>query len=215
LCRTITLCYNGGSSGGLQFLSGLPGDGKGDAVSRVWGRVVGRYGGAGAAISMVCLLPAFAPSLLHADPVAEAVGKVSVEQYKACEVALENMGLGLYGGPLYNQGYRNRDGWADGGTRGNQEARLYLTDQFRSLGLAVSTQGIYRNVVAQWPGTMTPEEIYIVCAHYDTTSGGERPGGDDNASGTAGVLEAARVLTQYHFRSTLRFIAFNAEEDWM
>jgi hypothetical protein len=150
-----------------------------------------------------------------ADPVREAVEKVSVKQYQAYEVSLENMGLGLYGGPTYNQHYRSRDGWAGGGTLGNQEARLYLTDQFTLLGLTVFTQGVYRNVVAEWPGLQTPQQIYIVCAHYDTTSGGERPGGDDNASGTAGILEAARVLTQYQFQSTLRFIAFNAEEDWM
>ena len=164
---------------------------------------------------MASVILALTPSSVRADAVSEAVGKVSVEQYKAYEVALENMGLGLYGGPLYNQRQRNRDGWANGGTLGNQEGRLYLTDQFSLLGLAVWTQGVYQNVVAEWPGVVTPQEIYIVCAHYDTTSGGERPGGDDNASGTAGVLEAARVLTQYHFRSTLRFIAFNAEEDWM
>ncbi len=166
-------------------------------------------------MAMASLILALAPSLVCADVVSEAVDKVSVKQYKAHEIALENMGLGLYGGPLYNQRRRDRDGWANGGTLGNQEARLYLTDQFALLGVPVSTQGVYQNVVAEWPGTVTPQEIYIVCAHYDTTSGGERPGGDDNASGTAGVLEAARVLTQYHFRSTLRFIAFNAEEEWM
>jgi hypothetical protein len=160
------------------------------------------------------LIPALVAPPVHADAIQEAVNQVSVERYRACEVDLENMGLGLYGGPLYNQGVRNRDGWAGNGTLGNQEARLYLTDQFSAMGLTVSIEGIYRNVVAEWPGTQTPQEIYIVCAHYDTT-GGERPGGDDNASGTAGVLEAARVLTQHQFRSTLRFIAFNAEEEWM
>jgi Zn-dependent M28 family amino/carboxypeptidase len=145
----------------------------------------------------------------------DAADKVSVGQYRAYEVNLENMGLGLYGGPAYNQGYRNRDGWANGGTLGNGEARLYLTDQLTTMGLIVSVPGVYKNVVAEWPGRETPQEIYIVCAHYDTTSIGERPGGDDNASGTAGMLEAARVLTQYQFKSTLRFVAFNAEEDWM
>jgi len=164
---------------------------------------------------LTCAILAVVVPVAGADPALDAVNKVSVEQYQAYEVALENMGLGHYGGPLYNQQVRNRDGWANGGTLGNQEARLYLTDHFVALGLAVSVQGVYKNVVAEWPGTETPQAIYIVCAHYDSTSGGERPGGDDNASGTAGVLEAARVLTQYHFRSTLRFIAFNAEEEWM
>jgi Zn-dependent M28 family amino/carboxypeptidase len=148
-----------------------------------------------------------------ADRVHEIVDKISKDKYRTCEVVMENMGLGLYGGRAYNQYYRCRGGWANGGTLGNQEARLYLTDQFSVMGLTVSTQGIYRNVVAEWPGTETPGKIYIVCAHYDTTSGGERPGGNDNASGTAGVLEAAKVLTQYRFRCTLRFLAFNSEEN--
>ncbi len=164
---------------------------------------------------IACLVCALVAPPVRGDAIQDVVNKVSVEQYRTYEVDLENMGLGLYGGPFYDQGVRNRDGWAGNGTLGNQEARLYLTDKLSALGLAVSIQGIYKNVVAEWRGTEKPQEVYIVCAHYDTTSGGERPGGDDNASGTAGVLEAARVLTQYQFRSTLRFIGFNAEEEWM
>jgi Zn-dependent M28 family amino/carboxypeptidase len=67
-------------------------------------------------------------------------------------------------------------------------------------------------VVGEQTGTTTPEKIYIIGGHYDHLED-DRPGGDDNASGTAGVLEAARVLSQYQFESTIRFIAFNAEED--
>ncbi len=153
--------------------------------------------------------------LVCADIILDAVNKVSLEQYRTYQVDIENMGLGFYGGQAYNQGLRNRNGWADGGTLGNQETRLYLVDHLSSMGLDVSIQGSYANVVAELPGIQTPGDIYIVCGHYDTTSNDERPGGDDNASGTAGVLEVARVLTQYNFNSTLRFIGFNAEEDWM
>jgi Zn-dependent M28 family amino/carboxypeptidase len=115
-------------------------------------------------------------------------------------------------------GYRNRDGWEGPGSLGNQEARLYLQDAFTAIGLSVSVQGGYLNVIGELTGTTTPENIYIVGAHYDHVGGDgpdddDRPGGDDNASGTAGVLEAARVLSQYHFESTIRFIFFNAEED--
>jgi Zn-dependent M28 family amino/carboxypeptidase len=115
-------------------------------------------------------------------------------------------------GAEYDMGYRNRDGWEGPGSLGNQEARLYLQEVFASMGLSVSVQGSYMNVVGELAGTSTPENIYIVGAHYDHLEG-DRPGGDDNASGTAGVLEAARVLSQYRFESTIRFIGFNAEED--
>jgi len=164
---------------------------------------------------VACLSCAVATSFARAEAVLELVNEVSLEQYEAYQVSVENMGLGLYGGPAYDQGYRNRDGWRDGGTLGNQETILYLFDQFSAMGLDVFIQGRYSNVVAELPGIDTPEYIFIVCGHFDTTSNGERPGGDDNASGTAGVLEAARVLSQYSFNSTLRFIGFNAEEDWM
>ena len=80
------------------------------------------------------------------------------------------------------------------------------------MGLDVSIQGTYLNVVGELAGTKTPENIYIIGGHYDHLSG-DNPGGDDNASGTAGVLEAARILSQHEFESTIRFIGFNAEED--
>jgi len=149
------------------------------------------------------------------DVVLDMVNHVSVDQYRVYQVDIQNMGLGLYGGSAYDQHQRNRDGWRGSGTLGNQEACLYLTDQFVAMGLTTTVQGNYRNVVAELKGVRTPRNIYIVGGHYDTTSNGEFPGGDDNASGTAGVVEAARVLSRYRFDATLRFIGFNAEEDWM
>ena len=127
------------------------------------------------------------------------------------------MGLGLYGGGSYNLGYRNRDGWAGLGSLGNQEARLYIEDMFMAMGLehyasGSYIQGSYLNVIGKLTGTTTPENVYIIGGHYDHI-GGDRPGGDDNASGTAGVLEAARVMSQYNFESTILFMCFNAEED--
>ncbi len=74
------------------------------------------------------------------------------------------------------------------------------------------------NVIAELRGTQHPENIYVVCAHYDTYHELDQlhaPGCDDNASGTAAVMMAARVLSQYQFGSTLRFIAFSGEEQWM
>jgi Zn-dependent M28 family amino/carboxypeptidase len=68
-------------------------------------------------------------------------------------------------------------------------------------------------VIGELTGTVTPDTVYIIGAHYDTTTSDDRPGGDDNASGTAGVLEAARVMSQYQFESTILFMCFNAEED--
>ena len=72
-----------------------------------------------------------------------------------------------------------------------------------------------RNVVAEKTGETYPDDIYIICGHYDSTSPHPliaAPGADDNASGTAAVLEAARVAAAFPFDFTIRFVAFSAEE---
>ena len=166
---------------------------------------------------------------IHANPgdpaVQAVVYHVSREQYQSHHLTVENMGLGLYGGKEFDMGFRNRDyyisddytseegpTYEDGPTPGNREACLYLQDMYEAMGLSVSVQGKYKNVIGEMTGTTTPENIYIIGAHYDHIEG-DMPGGDDNASGTAGVLEAARVLSQFQFESTIRFMNFNAEED--
>ena len=77
------------------------------------------------------------------------------------------------------------------------------------------------NVVATLPGSDPAAGYYIICAHYDATavrsSGWDwrrdpAPGADDNASGTALVLESARVLAGQTFPWTIKFIAFSGEE---
>ena len=65
------------------------------------------------------------------------------------------------------------------------------------------------NVVATQAGTTYPDAQYIVGAHYDSA---ENPGADDDASGVAGLLEIARVLSQYETDFTVKYIAFDFEE---
>ena len=74
------------------------------------------------------------------------------------------------------------------------------------------------NVVAiQW-GIEFPDEYIVISSHYDAAIqpvGQLYPGADDNASGTAGVLEIARILSQHSFKRTIIYVPFNAEEYWM
>lgn len=101
----------------------------------------------------------------------------------------------------------------------------YIFNAFSGLGLddvrfePFTFSGSYssRNVVAEKTGETYPDDIVIICAHYDSTSPSAwrqtlAPGADDNASGAAAVLEAARVLASYPLDFTVRFIAFSAEE---
>lgn len=65
------------------------------------------------------------------------------------------------------------------------------------------------NVVATQTGTVYPEAQYIIGAHYDSV---DNPGADDDASGVAGLLEIARVVSQYETEYTVKLIAFDMEE---
>lgn len=74
-----------------------------------------------------------------------------------------------------------------------------------------------RNVLALLPGTDSKlaKEVIVVSAHYDHLGvylGDIYNGADDNASGTAAILEIARVLKSQGTRRSILFIAFDAEE---
>jgi hypothetical protein len=75
-----------------------------------------------------------------------------------------------------------------------------------------------KNVVATLPGTLMPERVLVYGGHHDSYSSGNpsvfAPGADDNASGTAAVLEMARVMKLKNFNPecTIKFITFAAEE---
>ena len=75
------------------------------------------------------------------------------------------------------------------------------------------------NILAvQW-GTKTPNEYVICGAHYDSWNPDgtdpdtiRSPGADDNASGVAGILETARLLSNYTFDRTIIYANWCAEE---
>lgn len=89
------------------------------------------------------------------------------------------------------------------------------------------------NVVAVLPGTENQEQRIVISGHYDTVAfvrppgsappgpgetlpprdpNADAPGVTDDGSGTACVLELARVMSQYQFEKTLVFVAFAGEE---
>ncbi len=71
------------------------------------------------------------------------------------------------------------------------------------------------NVVGTLSGTVEPESCYILCGHFDSISEMadlRAPGADDNASGTALVVAAARALGHYRFEKTIKFMCFSGEE---
>jgi len=69
------------------------------------------------------------------------------------------------------------------------------------------------NVIAYKVGSVYPDQQVIVGGHFDAVP--DCPGADDNASGTACVLEIARILHDIDMPMTFVFIAFDSEESWM
>ncbi|MCS7306780.1 MAG: M28 family peptidase [Thermoguttaceae bacterium] len=69
------------------------------------------------------------------------------------------------------------------------------------------------NLYAERRGRRCPEEIILLLAHKDSQSWVDSPGANDNAIGTAGLMEIARVLAQYESHRTIRFLWCN-EEHW-
>jgi hypothetical protein len=113
---------------------------------------------------------------------------------------------------LYTHDGDNRGTWPKGPE--HDPARDNIVATFQSFGLSVELQEIdgwpsYYNVVATQVGAVYPDSYYVVGAHYDSV---HNPGADDNASGVAGVLEIARVLSLYQTEYTIKYIAFDVEE---
>jgi hypothetical protein len=86
----------------------------------------------------------------------------------------------------------------------------FVLDSFSAYGVDTLYYDTARNVVAVQLGTEYPDEYVIVCSHFDTGYGS--PGADDNASGTAGVIEIARVLSKHKFKRSIVYLNNNAEE---
>jgi Zn-dependent M28 family amino/carboxypeptidase len=74
------------------------------------------------------------------------------------------------------------------------------------------------NVIATLTGTIDPTRLHVVSGHYDSMCGDpsdgecDAPGANDDASGTAAVIEMARVLSQRRYDATLIFTAVAGEE---
>ncbi len=74
------------------------------------------------------------------------------------------------------------------------------------------------NVVAIKRGTTYPDRYIIMSGDIDSRISDplngvdDSPGANDNASGMAGVLEAARVLSKYEFANSIAFVGLSGEE---
>lgn len=76
----------------------------------------------------------------------------------------------------------------------------------------------WKNLIVTIPGTQFPDEMVVLSAHLDSTVVREgnpmesAPGADDNGTGSATLLEAARLFSHVRFERTVKLIWFSGEE---
>jgi len=108
----------------------------------------------------------------------------------------------------------------------NDAAAAWILNKFISYGVdsayyhefTASGSGWSRtakNVIGVKTGVVYPDSIILIGGHMDATSQNPSlgaPGADDNATGTAAGIEAARLFQQYEFSHTIMYVGFNGEE---
>ncbi len=138
---------------------------------------------------------------------------------------------------LVSFGTRNTLSEQDNPTRGIGAARDWIFAEFQKINsecgncLIVEKQSFLQpkanrvpepttltNVIATLKGTTNPERVYVVSGHYDsmctspTDAKCDAPGANDDASGTATVIELARVMSKRKFDATIVFMTVPGEE---
>ncbi len=140
-----------------------------------------------------------------ADAIGDILASVSADSLRATIAGLEGFGTRY---------------WSDSNRR---DIALWVLARLQGAGVAdvvldsFQISGTWQyNVVGTIRGDTNPEQEIILGAHTDAYTGtpSQAPGADDNASGTAAVVEIARVLCHsgYAPRATWRFVGFAAEE---
>jgi hypothetical protein len=82
----------------------------------------------------------------------------------------------------------------------------------------IPTPTLVENVVAIQRGTGDPNRVVIITGHIDSrvtdpmNATADAPGANDDGSGTAAVIEAARVLSRQRFAGTIVYAALSGEE---
>ena len=121
-------------------------------------------------------------------------------------------------------------------TRGIGAARKWAADKFAAISAdcgncliiaqpaamktspRVPTPANIVDVLAILPGTTDPARVIIMSAHIDSRNSdpldakGDAPGANDDGSGTAAVIEAARLLSKQKFPATIVFAVLSGEE---
>lgn len=107
-----------------------------------------------------------------------------------------------------------------------EKAGQYVFEELKATGAPVDVQEVkvkgktYKNFIARFGPSTGP--LLVIGAHYDSDSyslrkwkpkGMSTPGADDNASGVAGLIELARLLSKKPQTRSIELVAYTLEED--
>jgi Peptidase family M28 len=184
------------------------------------------------ALALALTLGAWLPARADVPPpptdpaVAAAIAHISPAELHATDTRLVDFGT------------RSTFSENAGPNRGVFAARAYLLERFRRIaresggrmtvsldsytqkadGKRVPRDVVISSVVATLKGDDPSGRTFVMSSHYDSRNTddsdgvADAPGADDNGSGTAAVLEAARVLAPVPLHATVIFAVFDAEE---
>ena len=138
------------------------------------------------------------------QPRTPATGTAGAAGARASGRAGDSQGRGARGG-IPQKGLR-------GPTGVNNDPNRQPDETLRALNAQPSTPGPRDQVYCTKLGTTRPDEMYIIGAHMDGL--GYAEGANDNGSGTAIVMEMARILSSPDVQTerSIRFILWNNEE---
>ncbi|MBM4171935.1 MAG: M28 family peptidase [Ignavibacteria bacterium] len=157
------------------------------------------------------LIIAFQFSFAQVDPqIMELVAQVNSDSlYENLKILTGEKPITLFAGPIFISSRHKDD-------VGNSYAAEFIYRKFRQYGYETYRQDFQfpgQNIYAYKPGSKLPNQQLIICAHYDNMpQGNKAPGADDNGSGTAAVLEIARLLKNVTTDYTIIFALWDNEE---
>lgn len=169
---------------------------------------------------MLHVIAAILALCVHAAPILAEPPAAAAPAGPEAEVSRERVMAELAALPT------KRAAWGDADHRaGLRRTEQLLADKLRALGYEVALDPIdfiggggrregeepWNNLVVQIKGRTLPNEVLIFAAHFDAMP--NCPGAEDNGSGTAALLEMARLLKDRPMHRTVRLIFFNLEEN--
>ncbi|MBU7596977.1 M20/M25/M40 family metallo-hydrolase [Streptomyces sp. P38-E01] len=159
----------------------------------------------GASVATALAAAAFTAMPASAAPTTLAAPDIAVENVKEHLTAFENIATENGGNRAHGQ-------------PGYEASINYIKEKLDAAGFETSVQEFTAsgstgyNLIADWPSEGSADEVVMAGAHLDSTGSG--PGINDNASGSAGILETALTVAKEDLKTnnTLRFAWWGAEE---